>query len=108
MMEAGSPNSKRPRSLRRRIRQWLHLEDVPPLVRRVIVGVVGGTILLVGVAMIVLPGPAVVVIPVGLAVLATEFIWARRWLRRTRKLIQKTREGLANAVGKTPSTGTRQ
>jgi uncharacterized protein (TIGR02611 family) len=43
--------------------------------------VVGFTILLAGVAMIVLPGPAFVVIPLGLAVLATEFIWARRLLR---------------------------
>ncbi len=39
------------------------------------VGVIGGTILLIGVALIVLPGPAFVVIPVGLAVLATEFLW---------------------------------
>ena len=48
--------------------------------RRVIVIVIGFTVLLVGVAMVVLPGPAVVVIPVGLAILATEFIWARRLL----------------------------
>ena len=47
--------------------------------RRVVVAVVGGTIFLVGVAMIVLPGPAFIVIPLGLAILATEFVWAR-WL----------------------------
>ena len=51
---------------------------------RLIVLVVGGTLLLVGVAMIVLPGPAFVVIPAGLAVLATEFVWARRLLVRVR------------------------
>ena len=43
--------------------------------------------------MIVLPGPAVVVIPVGLAILATEFVWARRLLdnlkERGRDLIGK-------------------
>ena len=44
---------------------------------RLIVIVAGFTVLIVGVAMIVLPGPAVVVIPLGLAILATEFIWAR-------------------------------
>jgi tellurite resistance protein TerC len=75
----------------------LRLEDVPPFVRRVIVAVIGGTILLVGIAMIVLPGPAVVVIPLGLAVLATEFIWARRWLRKARKLLQKAKDSVAGA-----------
>ena len=55
-------------------------------VRRIVIGVVGVTILLVGVALIVLPGPAVLVIPVGLAVLALEFEWARRALRRARAI----------------------
>ena len=40
--------------------------------------------MLVGVVMIVTPGPAVVVIPAGLAILATEFVWARRLLHRVR------------------------
>lgn len=52
--------------------------------RRVVVAVVGGTIVLVGVALLVLPGPAFVVLPLGLAVLAAEFAWARRWLRHLR------------------------
>lgn len=47
--------------------------------------VVGGTVLLIGTAMIVLPGPALIVIPAGLAILATEFVWARRLLRRVRR-----------------------
>jgi len=88
-------SQKSQRSLRVRLRKLLHLEDVPPLVRRVIIGVIGGTILLLGIAMIVLPGPAVVVIPLGLAVLATEFIWARRWLRKARKMIQQAKNGIA-------------
>jgi len=50
--------------------------------RQLIVFIVGVTVLLIGIALIVLPGPAVVVIPLGLAVLATEFTWARSWLRR--------------------------
>jgi uncharacterized protein (TIGR02611 family) len=52
--------------------------------RRTVVAVVGSTILLVGIAMIALPGPAVLVIPLGLAILATEFLWARRLLERAR------------------------
>lgn len=51
---------------------------------RMIVLVVGGTVLAIGVAMIVLPGPAFVVIPAGLAILASEFVWARRLLVRVR------------------------
>jgi tellurite resistance protein TerC len=46
--------------------------------------VVGSTVLLVGLAMVVLPGPAIVVIPLGLVVLGIEFAWARRWLKRLR------------------------
>jgi tellurite resistance protein TerC len=52
--------------------------------RKVVVAVLGVSLLLVGVAMIVLPGPAFLVIPMGLAVLSLEFAWARRWLRRAR------------------------
>jgi len=54
------------------------------MVKRMVVAVIGGTVTLIGVALIVLPGPAVIVIPVGLSILATEFLWARRVLRRTR------------------------
>ena len=52
--------------------------------RRIVVAIVGGVVVAVGVALIVLPGPAVVVIPAGLAILATEFQWARRLLHRVR------------------------
>jgi tellurite resistance protein TerC len=49
-------------------------------VRRLIIFIVGLTVLLIGIAMIVLPGPATVVIPLGLGILAIEFAWARRLL----------------------------
>lgn len=52
--------------------------------RRIAIGVVGSTVLLVGLVMIVLPGPAIVVIPIGLAILGLEFAWARYWLRKLR------------------------
>ena len=52
--------------------------------RKVGVAVIGAAVLAVGVALIVLPGPAIVVIPLGLAILATEFLWARRLLRRVK------------------------
>jgi len=53
--------------------------------RRLVVIVVGFTVLLIGVAMLVLPGPAVVVVPIGLAILATEFVWAGRLLNRMKQ-----------------------
>jgi tellurite resistance protein TerC len=56
------------------------------IARRVIVSVVGATVLLIGVALLVLPGPAFIVIPIGLAILATEYAWARRWLKKVRRM----------------------
>jgi tellurite resistance protein TerC len=55
-------------------------------VRRVIVSVMGATILLLGIALLVLPGPAFIVIPLGLAILASEYAWARRWLKKVREM----------------------
>jgi len=78
---------KRPTTLPRwmkRLFSGLHVENIK-VVRRVIVSVVGATILLIGIALLVLPGPAFVVIPVGLAILATEYAWARRWLKKARR-----------------------
>lgn len=44
--------------------------------------VLGFSVLALGFIMVVTPGPAVVVIPVGLAILATEYAWARRYLKK--------------------------
>lgn len=43
---------------------------------------VGGTVFVAGIILIPLPGPGLVVTPIGLAILATEFRWAKRALRR--------------------------
>ena len=50
--------------------------------KRLIVIVLGFTVLLIGIAMIALPGPAFIVIPLGLAILASEFVWARLLLSK--------------------------
>ncbi len=55
--------------------------------RRVAVLAVGSTVILLGIVMLVTPGPGLVVIPVGLAILGVEFAWARHWLRRVRETI---------------------
>ena len=48
----------------------------------------GGVILMIGLVMLVLPGPAIVFIPLGLAILATEFRWARKWLSTARQWLR--------------------
>jgi uncharacterized protein (TIGR02611 family) len=63
------------------------------IARRVIVSVVGATVLLIGVALLVLPGPAFIVIPIGLAILATEYAWARRWLKKVRRMASNVVSG---------------
>ncbi len=52
--------------------------------KRFVVGVIGTTIVLIGLALLVLPGPGLLVIIVGLAVLASEFVWAQRFLGHAR------------------------
>ena len=76
-MDSGSHES-----LLVRFRRFTRLDQLPTGIRRLIVGVIGGTILLIGLALVFLPGPAVLVIPLGLAILATEFAWARSYKER--------------------------
>lgn len=57
--------------------------------KRLIIIVIGFTVLLIGITMIVLPGPAVLVIPLGLGILASELVWARRILNKIKGKFQK-------------------
>jgi uncharacterized protein (TIGR02611 family) len=79
-----------------RLRQGRYRRIITPWmkkkVKKIAVGIAGGIVLLAGIAMIVLPGPAFVVIPLGLGILATEFEWARRWFRKARLYIHIKRE----------------
>lgn len=67
-------------------------------VARRIAVVVGGTLLALGVVMIVTPGPALIVIPIGLAILSIEFAWARMWLQHVRRKISD-QSSIARAAG---------
>ena len=55
------------------------------LLKRFAVTLAGAALLAVGLAMMVLPGPGILLIVAGLAVLATEYVWARRLLVKARK-----------------------
>ena len=70
--------------MRRRLRAFLRRTITYKWARRIVVAVIGGTILVIGIAMVILPGPAIIVIPIGLGVLGLEFAWARFWLRKLR------------------------
>ena len=55
--------------------------------RRIAIAILGTTVLAIGIVMIIAPGPALIVIPVGLAILGLEFAWARIWLKKLRAAI---------------------
>ncbi len=57
-------------------------------VRKIVIFIVGITVLLLGIAMMVLPGPASLVIPAGLGILAIEFAWARIILKKAKELFK--------------------
>ena len=57
--------------------------------KKVVIAVVGSTLLLLGIAFLVLPGPGLLGIPLGLAVLAIEFLWARDLLHKVRRGISE-------------------
>ena len=73
------------------LRTRLGWDLLPKTLCRVVVGVIGGTVVLIGVALLVLPGPAFIVIPLGPLILGSEFAWARRLLRRGKEMIGKAR-----------------
>lgn len=66
--------------------------------RKVVAGILGGAVVLVGIAMLVLPCPAILVIPLGFAILATEFGWAKRWVQKVRTKLTKRKSQSARQV----------
>ena len=61
--------------------------------KRLVIAVAGFTVLVAGIAMIVLPGPALLVMPAGFGILATEFIWARRLLVKSKSSFNNSKRG---------------
>lgn len=80
---------------------WMHWASLGyRQARRVAILIVGLSVVGVGCAMLVLPGPAIVVIPLGLAILALEFAWAGRWLRLAKERAEAVRDRVRNGCGK--------
>jgi uncharacterized protein (TIGR02611 family) len=86
---------------------WAHRSPVRSLLIKAGVTLVGPIVVLAGVAMTVLPGPGLVVVALGLALLALEYEWARhalrlmgRWLSRARDAaLPRNSSGRRRALG---------
>ena len=74
------------------------------LLKRFAVTIVGAALLLVGAAMMVLPGPGILLIVGGLAVLATEYVWAQRLLKRARSKAEEVQEAAVASPVRTAGT----
>ncbi len=69
-------------------------------VKRIVILILGASVLLVGLAMIILPGPAILVIPAGLAILGTQFAWARLLLRKMKRRARELSSDLGATLGR--------
>jgi tellurite resistance protein TerC len=74
--------------------------------RRIAVAVIGSTIVLLGVAMLVLPGPGLLTIVLGLMLLGLEFAFARRWLATIKRTTLRAAEQVARKVRRRPTPST--
>lgn len=86
-----------PQHVRRRHRWHRHLHRNRALsaTTKIMVTTVGGVVVMAGLIMLVTPGPGLVSIVAGLAILATEWDWADRWLSRARERLDAAREAAA-------------
>ena len=82
-MTAGQHDEGEVPDLVRKMRAYKERHARRPRPVRWLFVVAGFTVLLAGLAMLVLPGPALAVIPIGLFLLALEFQWAETWLERS-------------------------
>lgn len=65
------------------------MKKVYSVVRKSVIALVGFTIIIIGIALLVLPGPGILVIIFGLFILSIEFAWAERHLQTAKKHAQK-------------------
>ena len=72
-----------------RIRTWVKKTKAGRLFWRIVIGIVGGAITVLGAVALVGPGPGILIVIAGLGILATEFAWAARVMARTRTYAQR-------------------
>lgn len=66
--------------------------------KRFWIALIGGTVLAIGALLLVLPGPGIPIVAAGLAILATEFVWARRAFRNAKGAIAKARRKVSRTA----------
>jgi len=91
MTSSEAADSKRPS----RYHRWhghLHRNRAMSATTKVIVTIIGLLVIAAGVVMLVAPGPGLVAIAAGLAILSTEYAWAERWLQAARRKLDEARE----------------
>lgn len=85
---AGESNEVRPPKWLRPTRDRMRRLPGGAMIWKILIAVVGGAVVLGGLLLIPLPGPGWAVVFLGLAVWATEFVWAQRLLRRARQVLK--------------------
>jgi uncharacterized protein (TIGR02611 family) len=76
---------------RGRVYHFLHSNPALALTTKIVVTLVGGLVLLAGVIMIFTPGQGILMIILGLAILATEYTWAARWLKKAKEKAEEAK-----------------
>ena len=69
-------------------------------IKKLVIFLIGISVLLIGCVLFFTPGPAIVVIPIGLAILATEFIWAKKLLKKFKEKVDSFSESSKNVKKK--------
>ncbi|WP_319020974.1 PGPGW domain-containing protein [Thalassotalea sp. LPB0316] len=67
--------------------------------KKMAVTLIGSTLTLIGAIFILLPGPAFLFLPVGLALLSLEYPWAKIWLKKTQRLMRASAVKLDAWIG---------
>jgi uncharacterized protein (TIGR02611 family) len=75
-----------------RLHRHLHRNRAMSVTTKVAVTAIGSAVLTAGLIMMVTPGPGLVAIVAGLAILATEWDWAERWLRAARRKLEEAKQ----------------
>ncbi len=69
-------------------------------IKKLVIFLIGISVVLIGCVLFFTPGPAIVVIPIGLAILATEFIWAKKLLKKFKEKVDSFSESAKNVKKK--------
>jgi uncharacterized protein (TIGR02611 family) len=96
-----NPDDTNPRAWVERVQAWresIRRRPSSNRIYRIVVGLVGAAIIVGGIVLLPLPGPGWVIIFIGLAVLRTEFEWAKRLDQYTRRQVRAWTDWLGDQV----------